>query len=348
MFNRSLRRFKSHYMRRLRHNYNLSIITLMGVFGVLSITPYAAYRIINSDFTVAFADSIAVISIIIAVIYAWRTNDTTKPGLYLSVTFSMAATIATINLGINGFFWIYPLILFNFFVVSPSRALTVMLAVLTSIVTYHLLFPSTVFISHYQMTSFLVTSLLASVLSFIFAYRSKHQRERLEKLASHDPLTSAYNRRAMTEELRKAVYSNRNACSYALLVMDLDHFKTINDSFGHATGDQVLIDFVRIIQANIRETDQLFRHGGGEFALLLPNTDLLGLKVVANVLLKQVSNKLSSPAGTVSVSIGGAILSDNESWQDWLNRADKQLYRAKEAGRNCYYIAGQDTARDAN
>ncbi len=348
MFNRSLRRLKSHFLRRLRHNYNLSIITLMGVFGVLSITPYAVYRIVSSDFAVAFADSIAVISIIIAVIYAWRTNDTTKPGLYLSVTFSIAATIATINLGINGFFWIYPLILFNFFVVSPARALGVMLAVLSSIVSYHIFYPNTVFASHYQMTSFLVTCMLASILSFIFAYRSKHQRERLEKLASRDPLTSAYNRRAMTAELRKAVYGNRSACSYGLLVMDLDHFKTINDAFGHATGDQVLIDFVRIIQANIRETDRLFRHGGEEFALLLPNTDLLGLRIVANMLLKQVSNKLSSPAGAVSTSIGGAILVGNEGWQDWLNRADEQLYRAKGAGRNCCYIAGQDTARNAN
>lgn len=346
MFNRSLRRFKSHYLRRLKHNYQLSIITLMGVFGVLSITPYAVYRIINYDLAVAIADSVAVISIIIAVIYAWRTNDTKKPGLYLSVTFSMAATVATINLGINGFFWIYPLILFNFFVVSPARALGVMLAVLTSIVSYHLLFPSTVFASHYQMTSFLVTSLLASILSFVFAYRSKHQRERLEKLASHDPLTSAYNRRAMTNELRKAVYGNRNACSYGLLVMDLDHFKKINDSFGHATGDQVLIDFVRIIQANIRETDQLFRHGGEEFALLLRNTDQAGLTLVAEILRKKVSNKLSSPGGAVSVSIGGAVLKGNESWQDWLNQADEQLYRAKRAGRNCYFIADQNKAEN--
>ena len=259
MLNLIFRRLKNKYLRRLRHNYQLSIITLMGVFGVLCITPYAVYRVYNSDFTVAIADSIAIVSIIIAVIYAWRTNDTTKPGLYLSVTFSMAATIATINLGINGFFWIYPLILFNFFMISPTRALAVMLTVLASIVTYHAFHPNTVFSSHYQMTSFLVTSLLASLLSFVFAYRSKHQRERLEKLATHDPLTRAYNRRAMTEELRKAVFDSRSKCTYGLLVMDLDHFKTINDSFGHAAGDQVLIDFVRIIQANIRETDQLFR-----------------------------------------------------------------------------------------
>lgn len=273
MLNLILRRLKNKYLRRLRHNYQLSIITLMGFFGVLCITPYAVYRIYNSNLTVAIADSTAIVSIIIAVIYAWRTNDTVRPGLYLAVTFSLAATIATINLGINGFFWIYPLILFNFFIISPIRALAVMLAVLASIVIYHVFHPNTVFSSHYQMTSFLVTSLLASLLSFVFAYRSEHQRERLEKLATHDPLTSAYNRRAMSEELRKAVFNNRNSRTYGLLVMDLDHFKIINDSFGHVAGDQILIDFVRIIQANIRETDQLFRHGGEEFALLLHNTD---------------------------------------------------------------------------
>lgn len=118
-------------------------------FGVVSITPYVAYRLYNASFTVAIADGIAVISIIIAVIYAWRTNNTTKPGLYLSVTFPMAATTATINLGMNGFFWIDPLILFNFFMISPARALAVMLTALTSIVLYHVLYPNTVFSSHY-------------------------------------------------------------------------------------------------------------------------------------------------------------------------------------------------------
>lgn len=327
-------------LRRLKRDFQLSVITLMGLFGVISITPYAIYRVYTADYIVAITDAFAVASIIFAVVYAWRTNNTVKPGLYLSLIFSGAATIAIINLGINGSFWIYPLILFNFFMVSPSRALAVMLAVLSCIVTYHFLKPSAVFHSHYQMLSFLVTCLLASFLTFIFAYRSQFQRVRLQKLAAHDPLTGAYNRRIMTEQLRKAHRDyKRSLRPYSLLILDLDHFKEINDSFGHLTGDQILIDFVRIIQAAVRQDDQLFRYGGEEFALLLPNTDHKGLAAVANSLQKQIFSKLYSPTKAVSASIGGAVLEANESWQDWFNRADAQLYLAKRAGRNCYRIA---------
>lgn len=327
-------------LRRLRRNFQLSVITLMGVFGVISITPYAIYRIFTADYIVAITDIFAIVSIIIAVVYAWRTNNTVKPGLYLSIIFSGAATVAIINLGINGSFWIYPLILFNFFMVSPLRALAVVLSVLLCIVVYHLLKPNVVFHSNYQMLSFLVTCLLSSSLTFIFAFRSQFQRERLQKLAAHDPLTGAYNRRVMTEQLRKSYRDyNRSGRPYSLLILDLDHFKDINDSFGHLVGDQILIDFVRIIKAAVRQDDQLFRYGGEEFALLLPNTDYKGLMVVANALQKQIFSKLYSPVSAVSASIGGAVLESEESWQDWFNRADKQLYAAKNAGRNRYCLA---------
>lgn len=326
-------------VRRLRHNFQLSIITLMGFFGVLSITPYAIYRAYNTNYIVAIADTIAIISIIIAVIYAWRTNNTTKPGLYLSIIFSTIATIVTINLGINGFFWIYPLILFNFFIVSPRTAFAVMLTVLACLVIYNALKPYTVFSNDYQMVSFLVTCLLSSTLSFIFAYRTQHQRTKLEQLAAHDPLTGAYNRRVMSEELRKATRDRRSEHLYSLLIMDLDHFKHINDTFGHSVGDQVLIDFVRIMKSMMRENDILFRHGGEEFALLLPGTNLEGLITVADAIQKTIFSKLTSPAGPVSISSGGAVLSDGEHWEEWINRADKQLYIAKKTGRNCYKIA---------
>ncbi len=326
-------------LRRLKRNPQLFIITMMGIFGVLGITPYIIYRAYNANFMVAIADMFAVMSIIIAVIYAWRTNDTVKPGLYLSVIFSAVATLVTINLGINGFFWIYPLILFNFFIITPIRALVTMLAVLTSLVLYNIFDPGSVFSSNYQMISFLVTCLLASFLSFIFAYRTQHQHARLEQLAAHDPLTSAYNRRVMAEELRKAAQDRRSGRIYSLLIMDLDHFKRINDSFGHSAGDQVLIDFVSIVRSMIRENDMLFRHGGEEFAILLPDTNQEGLRTIADAIQKAVFSKLSSPAGSVSVSIGGATLTASTNWEDWINRADEQLYLAKEAGRNCFKIA---------
>ena len=326
-------------IKRLRHNFQLSIITLMGFIAVFTITPYAVYRFYTESFITAVADTVAVVSIIIAVIYAWRTGNAAKPGIYLAIICSAAATIAAVNSGINSFFWIYPLVLFNFFMVPPSRALSIMLIVLSSIAMYHILKPNTVFASNYQMSEFLVTCLLSSLLTFIFAYRTQHQRERLEVLAAHDPLTGIYNRRIMTDELNKAVHDNRNTRAYSLLIMDLDHFKNINDTLGHEAGDQVLIDFVHIVQKTIRKNDLFFRHGGEEFALLLPDTNKQGLTIVADKLQKQVFSNLQSQVGSVSVSSGGAVLNENENWQDWLNRADAQLYLSKQSGRNRYHIA---------
>ena len=89
----------------------------------------------------------------------------------------------------------------------------------------------------------------------------------------------------------------------------------------------------------IRENDMLFRHGGEEFAILLPDTEQEGLRIIADAIQKTVFSQLSSPAGSVSVSIGGATLTGSTNWEGWINRADEQLYLAKEAGRNCFKIA---------
>lgn len=326
-------------LRRLRKNVQLSIITLMGLFGILGITPYAIYRLSTGNYLVGSADSVIVASTVLALIYAWRTGDTVKPGIYLAVIFSAGATLIAINLGINGLFWIYPLILFNFYMVSPGKALLATILVLLSLVTYGQLKPGSVFESHYQMVSFLVTSMTAGTLSFIFAYRTNSQRDRLQLLATHDSLTGARNRRAMNEELKIAASTyRRHDNTYGVLIMDLDHFKQINDSYGHQAGDQVLINFVELIKNVSRKEDRLFRFGGEEFLLLLPNTERSGLLAAAEHLRQQVNQHLRGPGGGVSMSIGGAILRRDEHWRDLLQRADQRLYRAKSAGRNCVII----------
>lgn len=330
--------------KRLRNDFQLSIIALMGVIGVLGITPYAIYRLLHGNYLVGVADSIIVLSTITAVIYAWRTGDTEKPGLYLAGVFSVGATLIAINLGVNGLFWIYPLILFNFFMVSPGKAIVASLLVLASLVGHSIWVPDSVFDSHYQMVSFLVTNAMAGVLTFIFAYRTRIQREQLQVLAIHDPLTGARNRRAMNEELKIAASSQRrHGRQYGVLAMDLDHFKKINDQHGHHAGDLVLIEFVELIKTSSRKEDRLFRFGGEEFLLLLPDTSPQGLKAAADNLLEQVRTHLRSPGGMVTVSIGGAMLRRDEPWSNWLQRADQCLYQAKSNGRNRSII---DTSRE--
>ncbi|MBC9249953.1 diguanylate cyclase [Pseudomonas alcaligenes] len=326
-------------LKRLRNDFQLSIITLMGFFGVLGISPYAVYRLLHGNYLVGCADTIIVLSTLFAVLYAWRTGDTVKPGIYLASIFSVGSTLIAINLGVNGLFWIYPLILFNFFMVSPGKAIAATLLVLLGLVGHALWQPGSVFESDYQMVSFLVTNMMAGVLTFIFAYRTRHQREQLQILAIRDPLTGARNRRAMDEELKIAASSQRrHGRSYSVLAMDLDHFKQINDCYGHPAGDQVLVSFVALIKAGSRKADRLFRVGGEEFLLLLPDTNLSGLEAAAANLQALVRDALRSPGGPVSVSIGGAVLLPGESWPHLLHRADQCLYQAKSAGRNCTII----------
>jgi diguanylate cyclase (GGDEF)-like protein len=332
-------------LRRLRNDFQLSIITLMGLFGVVGITPYAVYRLATGNYLVGSADTVIVVSTILALVYAWRTGDTIKPGIYLASVFSLGATLIAINLGVNGLFWIYPLILFNFFMVSPRKAFLATILVLASLVAYGQIKPGAVFESDYQMTSFLVTSMMASILSFVFAYRTTSQRDELQQLAIHDPLTGARNRRAMNEELKIAASMfRRHGNGYGVLVMDLDHFKRINDTHGHQAGDQVLVDFVELIKSASRKEDRLFRFGGEEFLMLLPNTARAGLLASARHLQQQVAQHLRGPSGAVTMSVGGAILRHDEHWEDMLQRADERLYRAKNAGRNCIIVDdGLDT-----
>ena len=332
-------------LKRLRDDFQLSIITLMGIFGVLGISPYAVYRLSNGDYVVGIADCVIVLSTVFAVSYAWVTNDTVKPGIYLAIIFSIAGSTVAIKLGVNGLFWVYPLMLFNFFMVSPGKALLSTGFLHGSLLAHALLVPGSVFASQYQMGSFLVTGAMASILAFIFAHRTRTQRDQLQQLAIRDPLTGAGNRRAMNEELSiAAAGKKRHQTNYGVLVMDLDHFKQINDRFGHHVGDQVLTSFVEIVEAHSRKEDRLFRFGGEEFLLLLPNTDADGLYSSAQHLRCLVESQLTSPAGAVTVSIGGAILQPGESVDSWLQRADQSLYQAKSAGRNRVVIAANAVA----
>jgi diguanylate cyclase (GGDEF)-like protein len=330
---------------RLRSDFQLSIVTLVGFCSVFGITPYAVYRLQERNWAVGLTDTFLVLGTSFAVIYAWRTGNTVRPGQFLALIYSLGGFLVTIKLGINGLFWLYCLVLFNFFVVPPLQSLIATLTTLVAVCVYGWIRPQDIFESHYQMMSFVVTYLLASLFAFVFAYRSRVQRRQLALLATLDPLTGIGNRRTMDEELDIAIAdSQRYGISFGLLVLDLDHFKSVNDRYGHSVGDQVLIDFVRVIKSASRASDRVFRLGGEEFVLLVPKVDAAGLAGAAQHVQRSVANQLRSPGGPVTVSIGGCVLADHENRDDWLRDADVCLYQAKDAGRNCTVIKKLDKA----
>jgi diguanylate cyclase (GGDEF)-like protein len=166
----------------------------------------------------------------------------------------------------------------------------------------------------------------------------KEAYKRIEELAELDELTGAFNRRCimrmLDEEIARAP-RNGSACSIALI--DLDHFKHVNDSFGHPTGDEVLRTFAITMFANIRGADHFGRYGGEEFLLVLPDMPIDGAARALDRLRAIVADldwSAFSPGMRVTLSAGVATLRPDETADSFLARADRALYAAKAQGRN--------------
>ena len=161
----------------------------------------------------------------------------------------------------------------------------------------------------------------------------------LEKLAASDMLTGLYNRRKLEEVCTAALTHARvhNRPS-ALLLIDLDHLKQMNDTFGHPAGDALLNTVVKTIRAQLRDQDILGRLGGDEFVVVLPATPEDAAKTFADQIRQSVQCQpflWEDQEMAMSISVGVAALSDADcNWQDWLKRADTNLYQAKKGGRN--------------
>jgi diguanylate cyclase (GGDEF)-like protein len=161
--------------------------------------------------------------------------------------------------------------------------------------------------------------------------------EKLEQLALTDVITGLNNRNAVNIRLRQQFLSyKRSGLAYVVLFLDVDHFKLVNDNFGHETGDQVLRQLGSILLSSVRGNDFVARSGGEEFLALLENCSAEDAQVVAENIRTSVAAHLFPLVNHVTVSIGLAIVkADDNSEEEAVRRADKALYQAKADGRDC-------------
>lgn len=178
--------------------------------------------------------------------------------------------------------------------------------------------------------------------------KSQRQIERLksnlaaaEAQGLSDPLTSLKNRRSFDITLAAEIASSRTSSKPVCLIMaDIDHFKSINDRYGHPAGDDVLKWFSKILQSNMKGRDTVARYGGEEFAIILPQTALEHAVILAGQIRQQLESTLWKKPGApntmlrVTASFGVAQLSDGEGTSGIIQRADAKLYESKSAGRN--------------
>jgi hemerythrin len=167
----------------------------------------------------------------------------------------------------------------------------------------------------------------------------------LESLSATDSLTGAWNRvhleRMVDVEMSRA---KRSGMPITLLLLDIDHFKRINDHHGHLAGDAVLIEFVSQIRQRMRNTDLLFRWGGDEFVVLATSVGYRGGAALAESLRRTIEDLRFAEVGPITISMGVTEYNDGESAQSWFRRTDAALYAAKFAGRNRIHVDRQGSS----
>lgn len=173
-------------------------------------------------------------------------------------------------------------------------------------------------------------------LLYRFSERSREEAyARLQNASRTDPLTGLWNRARLDEELLQLLaMTARNCRPTALLIIDLDHFKPINDRYGHLVGDQVLMQTAELLRNNVRQSDRPGRWGGEEFVVLCPDTDRNGAISVAEKIRAAFEKAVFARGVTLTVSIGIAATTTPISPTTLLEQADQHLYTAKARGRN--------------
>ena len=165
--------------------------------------------------------------------------------------------------------------------------------------------------------------------------KRKQLENDLEKLATTDELTQTFNRTKFHEVIEKELErAKRYHHSLSIVMFDIDHFKKVNDTFGHAVGDYVLQTLAKIVKENLREMDYLVRWGGEEFILITPETDIERAGVLAERIRKVTESYKFDHGGTITVSFGVTEYKPDDTEDTFIKRADDAMYEAKKKGRN--------------
>jgi len=197
----------------------------------------------------------------------------------------------------------------------------------TQIFQYQLMFNGKTYHHEARIVAFR-REVLAVVLDFT------KQRE-AEKMAETDPLTNVYNRRKFSQLLDQEIERvERYNKSLAVVLLDIDHFKRINDTFGHDAGDSVLKKISRLIRENIRSVETLARYGGEEFVIILPETNLKKAMTAAERIRRVIERKSFDKLGHITISAGVSIFEEGDNKHSIVKKADRGLYIAKREGRN--------------
>ena len=323
-------------LKRFRRNSQLGILALLGVTTTGTLALFAGYRVLQGQWLAASIDFAIIVLIATPVIHALRSGNAAGPGAFLCASNSLCCAVASYAIGPVAKPWMYLVLMSNFVIAGPRQALACNLFLILAVMLAPDIYDLPV-----ERISAAIVGLLVTLFAWLSVLRVNTNQQELEVLASLDPRTGLPNRRMMEQALEEAVARHRDGHrSHGLLIVDIDHFKEVNDTHGHAAGDAAIADLAAILKFEMRKHDQVFRFGGEEFVVLMDADTGADLWAASERLRLAVRNGLRGPGGRITVSLGGAMAGEEERWQEWFSLADEALYRAKNNGRDSTVIVG--------
>jgi len=313
---------------RITDQHNAALLSTLCLSSLAISVPSLVYNLLIGSYAIAGAVLVMVVA------FAFGLRDIRKHGvrrgnvLVLSGTLTLVMTSLVYLVDGPAVLWLYPLAVSNYVMLPARQAMALNLLAIAFVL------PST-FADRELAIRFFPSMLLVSIFLHIFSRQLHKKSQMVNRLITQDKLTSAGNRRAL-DELMERIQSRPQGQStqIAMLMLDLDHFKAINDTHGHQEGDKVLQAFSQLISSRLRRGDHLFRFGGEEFVVVLEGAGLEGAIRVAEDFRQRVADARLGPKEDLTVSIGVAALGAGEFIDAWITRADGALYEAKRLGRN--------------
>ena len=308
--------------------YRRRVMLVLAALAVPVLMPFAIHHFRNENLLIGMG---MLFSMLVLTVDALAMHFRRHPPLPLPLILLPSLGAMAIAIKTQGFFgalWSYPIVLLFHFTMSRRLANA---ACLLQLVTVSLLTQR--YVGAAEAIRFCATLSLTIILINIAISIVDDLHRRLLTQSIVDPLTGTYNRHHMENCLDYAIDRSRRCNAPAsLLLMHIDHFKQINDRHGHATGDEVLREVAQAIRSRIRKLDLLFRLGGEEFLVLLPDTEESDAARLAEDLRTAISHCCLMQGHHVTMSIGISELQAQDSRKSWLAHADDALYLAKEMG----------------
>lgn len=306
-------------------------MVLFSLLGSGAIGGFGIHRLMTGDYLLAIFDFFIALLFLSLGYYTYQTG---KDALARFASAAIAAVGPLIFLemfDLAGVYWVYSSTIVIYYLVPYRWALVINALMLAGV---GIVFWGEDY-SPVQLYSFLVTVGLINGFSLSFALSEERNRNLLRSLSLKDDLTGIGNRRAFMEKMSETIsFHKRYGVSACLVCIDIDKFKPINDTLGHAAGDKAIRNLADCITGMLRESDSVFRIGGDEFVIIADGTDRKAAYQLTEKIRRTVEETDILPDWNLTISLGVTVLKPEDTSDSWLDRADGELYKAKNAGRN--------------